>query len=798
MGLRHVVVHGHFYQPPRESPWLEVVEEQPSAAPFHDWNERVSAECYAPNAAARILDAKGRVDRLVNNYAAISFDAGPTLMAWLERADLATYTAMIEADRASINGRGYGLAMAQAHGHLILPLCNARDRHTQVRWGVRDFEVRFGRKPRGMWLAETAVDIESLEALVDEGIALTVLAPHQCARVRAKGQAAWVDVGGGRVDPRRVYDVHLPSGRSIAVFFYDSPLARSVAFEHVLNDGKAFAERIVATFHPTAREPQIVHLATDGESYGHHHHFGEMALAYALEHVATAEGREALSGYEEYLGSHPPTWEAEIAPRTSWSCAHGVERWRSDCGCSTGAPLGWTQAWRGPLRRAFDGLRDAIAPRFEEASRGLLRDAWAARDAYVELLLDPSAASRERFFRAHGLDDALLVPGSPERVRALSLLEMQRHAMSMYTSCGWFFNDVSGLEGQQCLAYAARALELATQEFGDHFRAPFLAALAEARSNVTEWRDGRRVFEQLVEPRSVSLHGAAAHFAITSLFTSYGAHEERYGFDVDFIAPEQRRAAKARLGFGQLVLLHERTEAAVHVDYAVIHLGDHNLGGGVRTYPGVAAHKSMRDEISAVFSRLDLPEVLRALERHFPGAVYSLRGIFHDEQSRILDGILAETLDDVAKDYEDIYEQQVPLMRYLASIGQTLPREFVAAAEMSLGRSLEREMGKGAEIDLVAVDALLAEAKEAGVGLSMPQLGRALEVTLMRILDGLAESTDEDSETLALRVATLGTGGKMPFDQHGAQNAMVRLRDARPKRSETFGQLCDVLGVARR
>lgn len=798
MGLRHVVVHGHFYQPPRESPWLEVVEEQPSAAPFHDWNERVAAECYAPNAGARILDGKGRVDRLVNNYAAISFDAGPTLMSWLERADPATHEAMVEADRASVAARGHGLAMAQAHGHLILPLANARDQKTQVRWGARDFELRFGRRPRGMWLAETAVDVACLEALADEGIALTVLAPHQCARVRPKGHGGWTDVGGGRVDPRRVYEVRLPSGRSIAVFFYDSPLSRAVAFEHVLNDGKHFADRIVSTFHPNAREPQIVHLATDGESYGHHHPFGEMALAYALEQIAAREGREALSGYEEYLATNPPTWEAEVVPDTSWSCAHGIERWRSDCGCSTGAPYGWNQAWRGPLRAALDGLRDAIAPEYERMAEALLHDPWAARDAYIDVLLDPSPESRERFFRAHGRRDALLAEGSPERVRALSLLEMQRFAMTMYTSCGWFFNDISGIEGQQCLMYAARTLELATELFGDRFREPFLATLAEAKSNVREWRDGRYVFEQLVLPRAVSLHRAAAHFAITSLFTSYGAHEERYGFDVDFVDSEERRAAKARMGFGQLVVRHERTEASVHVDYAVIHLGDHNLGGGVRTYAGEAAHRAMRDEIRGAFSRLDLPEVLRGMERHFPGAVSSLRGVFHDEQSRIVGGLLTETLEGVAKDYASIYGQQVPLMRYLASIGQQLPREFVAAAEMSLGRALERAIGMGLAIDLVAVDALLSEAKEAGVALSTPQFGRALERTLVRILERLRESHDDDVERLALRVATLGVKGPFPFDPHGVQNTLVRLRDARAVRSATFRELCDVLGVASR
>jgi alpha-amylase/alpha-mannosidase (GH57 family) len=796
MTRRHVVVHGHFYQPPRESPWLEVVEAQSSAAPFHDWNERVHAECYAPNAAARILDPSGRVDRLVNNYAGMSFDAGPTLLAWMEQHDPVTYAAILEADRRAVASRGHGVAIAQVHGHLILPLCNERDRRTQVRWGARDFELRFGRRPKGMWLAETAVDHASLEALVDEGIAFTILAPHQCASVRPKGSSVWADVTGARVDPRRAYEVPLPSGRRIVVFFYDGPVSRSVAFEHVLDDGKRFADRIMGAFSPVSTEPQIVHLATDGESYGHHHRFGEMALAYALEHLAATHGRGILSSYEEFLAAHPPHWEAEIVPNTSWSCAHGIERWRSHCGCHNGAPAGWTQAWRGPMRAALDDLRDAITPEYEREGARLFRDPWAARDAYVDVLVDPSAASRARFFGAHGAADALASPGSPDRVRALSLLEMQRHAMSMYTSCGWFFNDVSGIEAQQCLAYAARVIDLATELFGDRFRAPFLARLAEAKSNLPSWSDGRRVFEQEIMHRRVPAKKAAAHFAITSLFTSYGAHEQRYGYDVEFVATEQRRAARARLAFGRLLLRHERTEAHEEVDYAVVHLGDHNLGGGVRPYAGDASHKAMREDLSKVFARLDLPEVLRALDRHFPGEVHSLRSIFHDEQRRILDGILRETLDDVAKGYQTIYEQQVPLMRYLTSIGQAPPREFEVAAEMSLGRALERALSGGRDIDLVAIDALAKEAHDAGVPLAMPALARAMERTLRAIVESLHAAPSPELVSLALDVARFASAN-VPFDATRCQHLLVRIRDAGAVQDARFGDLCEALGVAR-
>ncbi len=795
---KYVCVHGHFYQPPRESPWLEVVEEQPSAAPMHDWNERVDAECYAPNARARILDSDGNIDHVVNNYSKISFDAGPTLLAWMERADPETYRAILDADARAISERGYGTAMAQAHGHLILPLCHERDRRTQVLWGVRDFELRFGRRPKAMWLPETAADTPSLEALADAGIELTVLAPNQCARVRHRAPSGsatkWVDVSGGRVDGRRAYKVVLPSGRAITVFFYDGPLSRAVAFERVLDDGARFADRLRGAFEPRAREAQLVHIATDGESYGHHHRFGEMALAFALE-TLQARGDATVVSYEEFAAHHPPTWEAEIAEGSSWSCAHGIERWRSDCGCSTGGAQGWNQRWRGPLREAFDLLRDAIAPRFEELGRTLFHDPWRARDTYIDVLYDPSEASRLRFFEREGSSALLRERGSEARVRALSLLEMQRHAMSMYTSCGWFFNDVSGIETEQCLAYAARALELATELFGDRFEGPFLAKLAEAESNRPESGNARRVFEATVRTHAVSLRRAAAHYAMSSLFAEPGRDERPYGFEVQFIEPEQRRAAKARLGMGQLRVEQERTEAHLHVDYAVVHLGDHNLGGGVRPFPGRALHAAMREDLAEVFSRYDLTEVLRGLEKHFPGATESTRALFHDEQKRILAAVLTSTLEVALSGYEQIYHQQAPLMRYLASLGQTPPNAFTLAAEITLARALHGELGRGVEIDLVAIDALTREASGAGVTLHGPELGEALESSLLAIIARLSLGEDGALEDLASRVATLAMGGGIPFAPSRCQDALVRVRDERGVRSEPFRRLAHTLHV---
>src|SRR5581483_7484088 len=431
---RYVTIHGHFYQPPRENPWLEAIETQDSAAPYHDWNERITAECYGPNASSRILDAKDRILEIVNNYSSISFNFGPTLLSWMQTAAPETYRAILEADRTSRS------AIAQAYNHIILPLANERDQRTQVRWGIADFEWRFGRRPEGMWLPETAVDIPSLEALAAEGIRFTILEPHQALRYRAVGDSGWTEANGG-LDPTRPYVCNLPSGKSIAIFFYDGPISRAVAFERLLARGEYFAHRLTGAFNAARKEPQLVNIATDGETYGHHHRFGEMALAYALHYIEEKD-LATITNYRAYLEEHPPEYEVEIAERTAWSCAHGVERWRSDCGCSTGGGAGWNQKWRAPLRDSLDWLRDHAADLFEREGRLVLHDPWRARDAYISVVLDRSDSVLHEFLRHHALDGV-------EISRVLALLEMQRNAMLMFTSCGWFFNDISGIETVQ-------------------------------------------------------------------------------------------------------------------------------------------------------------------------------------------------------------------------------------------------------------------------------------------------------------------------------------------------------------
>ena len=728
MPERYLCIHGHFYQPPRENPWLERIEMQDSAYPYHDWNERIAAECYGPNARSRILDGEGRIVNIVNNYARISFNFGPTLLKWLADEQPELYAAVIQADRESMERfSGHGSALAQAWGHMILPLANRRDKATQVVWGVRDFEYRFGRRPEGMWLPETAVDLETLEVLAENGIKFTILAPHQAARVRRLGRGGpWKDISGGQIDPTRAYSARLPSGRRIALFFYDGPISRAVAFEGLLASGEAFAERLMSGFSDARDWPQLVHIATDGESYGHHHRFGDMALAYALQRVE-ADGGVRLTNYGEYLERFPPQHEVEIIENTSWSCAHGVERWRSDCGCRTGGPPHWNQAWRAPLRDALDWLRDALAAPWQQEAGRLLRDPWAARDDYISVILH-RRDNEEKFFQRHALR-----PLSPEeKTQALKLMELQRHAMLMYTSCGWFFNDLSGIETLQVLQYAGRVNQLARDALGLDLEPAFLGRLEAAKSNIPESGDGRSLYERFVRPAVVDLADVGAHFAVSSLFRPFEERERIYCYTADVEEYRASAAGAARLAVGRLIVASEITHESQALSFGVLHLGDHNITAGVRPFPGEDEHHRRLADLEEPFARADLPAVIRALDRHFEGCIYSFRSLFRDEQRRVLDLVLASSLEETEATYRQVHEHHAPLMRFLLDIGLPLPRAFQAAAEEVTNANLRRALGDP-RTDPERVRGLLEEARTWQVTLDTAGLAYAFQQNLERL-----------------------------------------------------------------
>jgi alpha-amylase/alpha-mannosidase (GH57 family) len=715
---RQVCIHGHFYQPPRENPSLEYVEVQESAYPYHDWNERITAECYAPNTASRIMDEQGRIASIVNNYAKISFDFGPTLLSWLEEKVPDVYQAILEADRSSrTTFSGHGSAIAQAYNHVIMPLANGRDKRTQIRWGVRDFEHRFQRKPEGMWLPETAADLETLEGLAEAGIKFTILAPRQASRVRKIGSRSWKDISGERIDPTRAYLVKLPSRRTLAVFFYDGPISKAVAFEHLLDNGQHFAERLVSGFSDTRDWPQLVHIATDGESYGHHHHFGEMALSYALDHLESSNLAK-LTNYAQFLEENPPTHQVEIFENSSWSCVHGVERWRSDCGCNSGGHSDWNQAWRAPLRAALDWLRDRLAPLYEEKARLLLKDPWAARDAYIDVVLDRRTENVDRFLAEHALSEL----SSDNKVIALKLMELQRHAMLMYTSCGWFFDELSGIETVQVIHYAGRALQLAIEVSGDStLEVEFLSRLAEAKSNLPEHRDGAHIYESYVKPAVLDIRRLAAHYAIRSVFEEYGDCADIYSYRAERMQYRRADAGKMKLVTGRARFTSRITYESAILAFGVLHLGDHNISGGVRESCNEAEYENLVEGLHAAFARADAPEVLNLMQHSFDTNIYSLKSLFRDDQSKILDIILGTDLAEAEASLIHQYEQEAPLMRFLADLHVEQPKLFRTLAEFALNRRLRDLLGSE-NLTPERVESLLQEAREMKVPLDTSTL----------------------------------------------------------------------------
>jgi alpha-amylase/alpha-mannosidase (GH57 family) len=730
MTERYICIHGHFYQPPRENPWLEAVELQDSAYPYHDWNERVTAECYAGNAVSRILDGDGRIVQMVNNYARMSFDFGPTLLAWLEEKAPDVYEAILEADRQSQEMfSGHGSAMAQAYNHMIMPLANRHDKQTQVIWGIRDFEHRFGRSPEGMWLPETAVDLETLEIMAQQGIRFTILAQHQAHRVRPiKGSGGWRDVSGGKIDPTMAYRLRLPSGRNIVAFFYDGPISRAVAFEGLLSHGESFARRLSTGFDDKRNRPQLMNIATDGESYGHHHQFGEMALAYAL-HFMESLGLVRIINYGEYLEHHPPIHMVEIHENTSWSCTHGVSRWFEDCGCNSGGRPGWNQGWRAPLRWALDWLRDTLTPLYERKAKALFKDPWNARDDYVQVLLDRSTENVDEFFGRHA------VPGlsQSDKVTGLKLLELQRHAMLMYTSCGWFFDEISGIETVQVIQYAGRVIQLAREVLENDMEEDFLRRLEGAKSNIPEHKDGRIMYEKFVRGAQIDLLKVGAHYAVSSLFESYETKDRIFCYTVDRQDYRTAEMGKARLGIGRIEVASEITGESAPVSFAVIHFGDHNLAGGVRWFQGDEAYGVMTWEVTEAFSMADFPEAIRRIDRHFGVSTYSLRSLFRDEQRKIMAQILGTTANQTVAAYRQIYEQHAPLMRFLKDMGVPAPKSLYAAAELCVNDNLRRAFQEE-DLNGETIQNLLERARNEGLGLDIA----TLEYTLRRNLERTA------------------------------------------------------------
>jgi alpha-amylase/alpha-mannosidase (GH57 family) len=740
---RYICIHGHFYQPPRENPWLEDIEIQDSAYPYHDWNERITAECYAPNSASRNLDGEGRILDIVSNYSRINFNFGPTVLSWMQKNFSEIYQAILDSDRQSIGWRsGHGNAIAQVYNHMIMPLASSRDKRTQVIWGIKDFEYRFSRFPEGMWLSETAVDIETLDILAESGIKFTILAPRQAYRVRKIGTGKWREVRGSRIDPTRAYLFRLPSGRVITIFFYDGPISQAVAFENLLKKGEDFANRLLSGFSGTREWPQILHIATDGETYGHHQKFGDMALAYSLNYIES-NGLARLTNYGEYLEKHPPTHEVQIFENSSWSCIHGIERWKSNCGCNSGSHPGWSQEWRRPLREALDWLRDRLAFIYDNIAGTYLRNPWKARDAYIDVLLDRSEAAVNGFLDEQSTGNL----NREGRKTVLTLLEMQRHAMLMYTSCGWFFDELSGLETVQVMQYAGRAIQLSEEVFTDSLEESFKGRLSMAKSNIPEYENGALIYDKFVRPAMIDLKKVGVHYAISSVFEDYMDEMQIYSYSVRREDYQRVNAGITKLAVGKVSVSSNITGDSELISFAVLHFGGHALNGGVRTFLGSDAYEAMKHEILSTFEKGDFAEIVRLMDQHFGMHNYSLANLFRDQQRKILNSLISKTVEEFDSSYRQIYENNRILMSFLLDTGMPVKKSFFTAAEETLNYDLKKVLQEDV-IDADRIQNLLGDMRKWNV---IPD-SVEIEFSARRKIEALMEQfcrDDDDTPLLA-------------------------------------------------
>lgn len=682
---KYLTIHGHFYQPPRENPWLEAIELQDSALPFHDWNERINKECYNPNSVSKIVDSRNRILDIVNNYEHISFNFGPTLLSWMEQFAPLTYERIIKADIESLaEHEGHGNAMAQVYNHIIMPLANENDKITQVKWGIKDFEYRFGRKPEGMWLAETAVDDDTLRVLEENGIKFTVLSPYQALKIRKEGDKEWTDVSWGNIDPARSYRYYIKSapGKFIDLFFYDGAISKSVAFDELLKDGNKFAKRLRDGVSDCRDYPQLVNIATDGESYGHHTKFGDMALAYVLQIKAKEEGF-TITNYGEYLDKCRSDYEVDIKQASSWSCFHGVGRWKEDCGCSTGGHPGWNQKWRKPLRDALDYLRDELAKLFEaEGPKYFNKNCWEVRNNYIDVILDRSSLSVNKFHKENFLPNL----SDEDKVKAMELLEIQRQAQLMYTSCGWFFSEISGIETVQIMKYAARAMQLAAVFTKQDYETRFTEILADAKSNITEYGTGRDIFNNFVKPSIVTTKQVASLWAISSLYQDFEDEEDVYCYSVTRDDYQKVQKGNSNFVVGHIELRSRITLQKSNLMFALMQYSGGDFHCAIKEYSDDFEYNKMKNDLIKTFMLNPLTEIIRALDENFGKDYFTLKDIFIEERRKILQRLLKDKMEKFAQIYQDMYDEGKGSIYHMQTLGLAIPDEFKIAAEYALSR----------------------------------------------------------------------------------------------------------------
>lgn len=720
---RYLCIHGHFYQPPRENAWLEKIEIQPSAYPFHDWNERIAHECYYPNAFSRVLNDEGKIIDIVNNYAKISFNMGATLLSWMEQHDRITYDAILDSDKLSMqNFGGHGSAIAQVYNHMIMPLANRRDKETQIIWGIEDFKNRFKRMPEGMWLGEAAVDTETLELMVDHGIKYTLLAPRQAKRFKKQGTESWQE----GINSNLHYWYTLPNGKKIAIFFYDGERSQNVAFKGLLENGKNFAHDLLETFQPDL-ENQLAHIATDGESYGHHHKSGDMALAYCLRYIEQ-QGLAQITNYGQYLSMFEPEYEVDIHENSSWSCVHGVERWRSNCGCHTGGEGHWHQKWRAPLRDSLDFIREKMVSIFETEMATFTSDPWKLRNDYIHIVLDRSKSSVRRFL-SQNIDRTLT---DDEKTKVMRLLEMQRNAQLMYASCGWFFNDVSGIETLQVLQYASRAIQLAESESEYKLEDDFLKILDKAESNKAEEGTGKDIYLREIKPFQLSLTQVGMHYAVASLFADYPQSLTVLNYDCKSLWYERKSAGVQKLAFGTTEVHSKVTLSKKLFSFVVLYIGQHHIIGGTCDRLTTEEFSPIEIALSKEFEKSNIAKVIDIIKENFKAHNFSFFGMFKDEQMKLVDQYLEQSMELAYDSYRKIYDRNYNVLNVMKGAKLQIPVMLKQNTDLVVNIELN-EVLSNSSFNLEKFEDLVEEVEKWDIKVDATPLNNHLNIRLEQL-----------------------------------------------------------------
>ena len=755
MNKKYLTIHGHFYQPPRENPWIEEIEIQDSAYPNHDWNERIDLQCYGPNSASRMVDFNNSIIKISNNYKYMSFNFGPTLLSWLENHDKDTYERILKADRESLNlYNGHGNAIAQVYNHIILPLANRSDKVTQVLWGLKDFQKRFNRNSEGIWLAETAVDAQTLEVLIECGIKYTILSPHQAKCVKNFNENNWHDVSWGTIDPSQPYRYYVESSNKekyIDLFFYDGSISKSVAFDNLLCDGKKFTYRLNDGYNENRNRPQIVNIATDGESYGHHTKFGDMALAYVLK-VGAEELGFKITNYGEFLELYPPVMEADIKPVSSWSCFHGVGRWFENCGCSTGAQPHWNQNWRKPLRQSMDYLRDELITLCSTYGTKYFKDFWQARNNYIDVIIERNEENIEKFFK----ENAKKQLTQNAKVNALKLMEIQRFTQLMYTSCGWFFADISGLETVQILKYAARAMELAKDFSKTNYEKVFLSILQKAKSNIIEYGNGKDIYNNFVKTSIVDFDKIVAQYALESSFKN----NEKSKKEVDLYCYKIKRLnyKKYENHSGILTIARVEVKSKItlekkEISFILLQTQGYNSYCATKDFKHIEDFDIEKQEILSAFNTSSPVKTLQAIELYYGSKFYTLKDIPIDRRKNILKNLVIQKLKNAARTYSEMYESLLGPISYLNDLGMDIPESFRVCAKYTLLSNLEEELGNLSNIDNKEKIKKLTEIKSLAdkfhINLSQEKITKIASGKLNELLNKLkSETTIKNSKEL--------------------------------------------------